>query len=75
MAGIAWLEVTDNVGFLDCLGQRGAACWENDLLDTGSLQRSKETNEPLTHTPGREEAGARAITRASGDAVGAGAAF
>lgn len=75
MAEIAWIQATDKVGFLDCIGQRGAACCENDLLDTGSLQRSKETNEPSTHTLGREEARALAITRASGDAVSAGAAF
>lgn len=72
---MALISAADEVEFPDCVGQRGSARWENDLLDTGSRRRSKETDEPPTQTEGQEQAGACPISRTSGTPVTAVAAF
>lgn len=38
---MALISAADKVEILDCLSQRGWACWENDLLDTGKSAEIK----------------------------------
>lgn len=43
---MAWISAADKVGFLDCLGQRGAAHWEDDLFD---MEIKWDGGAPISH--------------------------